>query len=122
MDRKIGDICFFCGGHQDLTTLFPMGGIYTGIADHGCPLCLQCIAPHQAAIFEVVEQDPGCGNPKVQDGVWFTGRWTCVPKSYLTNIYPADTAARVAQGGAGTLNAFRYRNHRLDVYQPVLLH
>lgn len=115
------ELCFFCGGHQDLQTMFPCGGEYTGAAAHQCSMCHALIAPHQVAIFEATEQDPGCGNPQVQPGIWFTGRWTTMEKQYLHNIYPAEIAARVAKAGAGTLGRHRYRAHRLDVYSRDML-
>lgn len=114
-------LCFFCGGHQDLQPYFVLGGEYAGKADHSCKMCLQMIEPNQAAIFEVTDQDPGCNNPEHQPGIWFTGRWTVVLKQYLPTIYNADTAARVAQAGAGTLRWDRYRGHRLDVYMKNIL-
>lgn len=116
----ITKICFFCGGHQDTRLEFPSGE-YTAEANHQCPLCLSLIAPGHAAIFECTEKDPGCGNPLVKDGVWYTGRWTTVGHHYLPNIYGSEVAARVAQAGAGTLNSFNYRAHRLDTYTNGIL-
>lgn len=114
-------LCFFCGGHQDLLALFPMGGEYTGANTPGCDLCRSMITTAEVAIFECTEQNPDCGNPEVQPGVWFTGRWTTVPKTYLKSMYAEEVAAKVAQAGAGTLNQFRYRSHRLDVYRREVL-
>lgn len=114
-------ICFFCGGHQDIRMAFPDGGHYTAAADHKCSLCLAMIGAQEVAIFECTEHDPGCGNPLVQDGVWYTGRWTTVGHHYLNRLYAPEVAARVAQAGAGVLNSFNYRSHRLDTYNKGIL-
>lgn len=111
--------CFFCGGHQDYMVLYPLGGDYTGDAQQ-CAMCVGMVGPNAAAIFEVTEHDPGCGNPELMPGVWFTGRWTTISKANLPNIY-GERAAAVAQAGAGTLLHFRYRSHRLDIYQESFL-
>lgn len=119
---SVSELCFFCGGHQDLLTLYPMGGTYTGNpAVTHCPLCLSMIEPNQAAIFECTDRDPQCSNPLVKEGVWYTGRWTTVPKSFLARIYNPQTAAQVAEAGAGILHSHNYRSHQLDVYTKGIL-
>lgn len=112
--------CFFCGGHQDYMTLFPLGGEYTNDAQQ-CSMCVGLVGPQSAAIFEVTDKDPGTDNPIVQPGVWFTGRWTTVSYQTLRHLYPEDIAARVAQARAGTLSWAAYRRHRLDVYRADML-
>jgi hypothetical protein len=115
MTLRTPELCFFCGGNQDVQITYPMGGAYTASPDH-CAYCRAQIGPHEAGIFEVTEQPAQPGLPELQPGVWYTGRWCVVDKKQLPAIYRPDVAKRVAQAGAGVLNNFSYRFARLDVY------
>lgn len=112
-------MCFFCGGNQDLPVNYAFGGEYTGSPAH-CSVCLSLIGKDQVGIFEVTDQYPG-HDIMFNDHIWYTGRWVTVGKRFLHGLYKPEIAARVAEAKAGVLNVHSYRTARLDSYPPGFL-
>lgn len=106
--------CFFCGGN---TRRDGMVAVPRPYEPTDMP-CSNCIAQQgdKIAIFEVVESDPGCGNMKLIDGVWYTGRWTVVRPEDAEIIFGPKVAAGVLETRVACLRADNYHRATLDHY------
>lgn len=106
------ELCFFCGGNRtkSIRVVSPVA-LPPARPDqtYPCINCQCCAQPDEIMIFEVTEKDPGCDNPILQDGVWFTGRWACVPKAYVPKFFQPHRVKQVLDTGFACLRDDNYK-------------
>lgn len=105
--------CFWCGGNPRVYFECQARPMREDLS-----YCTSCasIADAGVAIHEVTEVYPGCSNPEVQPGVWFTGRWCVVRPADAELIYGKEKMPQILQAKAATLHDDVYHQHHLDHY------
>lgn len=105
--------CFWCGGNARILFECVARPIREDLS-----YCVSCasIADLGIAIHEVTEVYPGCNNPEVAPGIWFTGRWVVVRPQEAVVIYGEAKMQDILKAKAATLHNDVYHQHRLDHY------
>lgn len=110
-------LCFFCGGNARYNCL-----IYPPrpIAEHDgdiCDNCRDCREDDEIIVFEVIEKDPGCANPKLTDTVWYTGRWVNVPRDLCLRWFPPAAQPKIIEDCAAFISSENFLKVHLDRFQ-----
>lgn len=111
---ELDPLCFWCGGNARFwftSEPRPMR------PDPATP-CIQCesIRKMGIAIYEVINQDPGCNNLQAREGVWFTGRWTVVDEKQVEMLFTPDWRETVLKERIACMRADVYKAAHLDHY------
>lgn len=104
--------CFFCGGNAQLDFIAQPRPLV--VSELPCDNCTE-MRGDGVAVFEVTETDPGCDNVKLQDGVWYTGRWTVIHEQEVGPLF-GSRAADVLKYKCACLRADNYKKVHLDHY------
>lgn len=107
--------CFWCGGNARFWFITNPRPLLDTPQPKPCASC-ESIRALGVAVYEVVEYDPGCGNPKVIDNVWFTGRWALVRNEDVPILFPTEKVAAVLETRSACLKAESYKSAHLDHY------
>lgn len=110
---ELEPFCFWCGGNARYDFTSECRPFRED--PKPCAIC-DSIRKTGVTLYEVMESDPGCGNPPLIPGVWFTGRWTVVPDHQIEHIFPAANVAAVLEVRVACLRADNYKKAHLDHY------
>lgn len=114
---NLPSFCFFCGGNTR-TDFWAWPRPYEPA--NPCESCRSIVDDDHVAIFEVIEQDPGCDNLQLKPGVWYTGRWTTLLKEEIQALF-GPRAPGVIQSGFACLRADNYAKAKLNHYPWMVL-
>lgn len=94
MKDELEPFCFWCGGNARFEFYTMPRSFHT----EKQVLCDSCIALRgdNVAVFEMVEYNPGCGNPTMKNGtVFYTGRWVAVDMEKIKQLFPPEARASI---------------------------
>lgn len=111
---ELEPFCFWCGGNAR----YDFTSVPRPFREDQHVACMMCesIRKLGIAVYEVVECNPGCANPELRPGVWFTGRWTVVPEHQIEHIYSPHMVKAVLEARVACLRADNYKKAHLDHY------
>lgn len=117
MPKELEPFCFWCGGNLQYEFHSEPRPFY----ENKQKLCEGCVSLRGDGIFifEVVQTDPGCGNPVMHNTTaYYTGRWCVVDDLTAAQIFSPETLAHVVIARLVGLRHDKYAKAKLDKYSP----
>jgi hypothetical protein len=114
-------LCFFCGGNARIDVIITPP---RPLEEHPHVICKNCAGLRDSGeimIFEVVEADPGCGNIKLREGVWYTGRWVTIDEEIGLMLFASEQQASVSNSKYACLRADNYARANLDKFAKRIM-
>jgi len=107
MVTPLEPFCFWCGGNLNYEFWAHPRPFCEDIRN----MCASCLHARgdDIAVFEVIETNPGCGNPALPNGrAFYTGRWVVIDADIAAQIFPAQMLPGVLHARIAGL---RYDNY-----------
>lgn len=100
--KQLEPFCFWCGGNARYDFSSEPRPFHEN-KQRLCESCTRLAGAEGILLFEVTEQNPGCGNPELSGTIaYYTGRWTVIDAHMAAQIFPAEILPGVvAQRFAG---------------------
>lgn len=115
MNSDLEPFCFFCGGNARYEFQTASRPFYPD-AHVMCDTCA-AVRGDGIMVFELVEEDPGCGNPTLPGHpVYYTGRWTVIDNHKAAKVFAPDKLLGVVSTRIACLRADNYAKAGLAKY------
>lgn len=107
MNTSLEPFCFWCGGNARYEFSTEPRPFYPDRQQ----MCASCASLRKDGIllFEMIETDPGCGNPyTMHGGAFYTGRWVVIDDCAAAQMFPPEVLPMVLAARISGLKAEKY--------------